>query len=324
MSHVIQFATVREDPIVEQAIINKLSPKKVLMVGSGGCTALSLKMLFPTISFTLFDLNPKQIELVQHKILTLKNSNENEIIYLFNIENDNPLGLNACGKFESLFRSFRNFLHEFVLSSVMLKDIFLETNLDKVHFLKTSLYSNKYWPIAFDLYFSDSLLVGIFGKAAIQHAEPGSYPRYFQKQIERGLNRADAQTNYFLHHILLGCYLEQKDCLPLYLQMNKKELDFDFVNSDLLSIANINDFQLIDLSNIFDWMPENEVLFYLNYLNEHLSPESIILFRQLNNTKDYISKIKGLQSDESHENYVLSIDRSLFYNKINIVKKKDI
>ena len=50
MTYGVQFAVVREDPAVEQYIIEKLNPKKVLMIASAGCTALSLKLLFPFVS----------------------------------------------------------------------------------------------------------------------------------------------------------------------------------------------------------------------------------------------------------------------------------
>jgi len=325
MNFNIQFAVVREDPIVEQTVIEEFHPKNVLMIASGGCTALSLKILFPSIAFTLFDINPKQLDHVRHKISKLKEHSNSVDNSLFNIGQDNLTGLNACGMFESLFRSFRNFIFEFICPLEQLERIFTTSDILEAASLKEKIFQNKYWPVAFDLFFSDSMLITMFGKDATQHAKPGSYPRYFQQQLDKGLNRDDFQTNYFLHHIFLGYYLDRLDSLPLYLEKAKRfsnEVpDFTMLNSDLLSIKNIKNFQLVDLSNIFDWMSEERVMHYIDYLSDNLLPGSIIIFRQLNNSKNYLSKFDDFRNHQELSNQLIELDRSLFYNNINILEK---
>lgn len=317
----VQFAVVREDPIVEQRVIEMKQPQKVLMIASGGCTALSLKMTFPSVSFTLFDFNPQQIQLVQGKISALPIADDAQFKHIFNIGLDSRESLNGCGQFESLFRSFRQFINEFVAPENKLKEMFVESNQAKIEAIQSSIFGNKYWPVSFDLFFSDSLLVSMFGEAAIQHAKPGSYPRYFQKQLERGLKAEECQTNYFLHHIFLGYYLDSHECWPAYLRLRKSPLEFNFFNMDLMTIPNISDFQLISLSNIFDWMDEKDVHLHLSYLRDHLKPGSIIIYRQLNNEKQYTKNIDGLIDHSDWGTELKELDRSLFYNKINIIER---
>ena len=60
------------------------------------------------------------------------------------------------------------------------------------------VFRHRYWPVAFELFFSDQLLNAMFGAAATQHAPPGSYSAYFRGAIEAGLCRPDAAQNYFL------------------------------------------------------------------------------------------------------------------------------
>jgi len=203
--------------------------------------------------------------------------------------------------------------------------MFLAKTENESDSIKNTIYLNKYWPVAFDLFFSDSILLAIFGKDAIQHAAPGSYPRYFQKQLELSLNKANFKTNYFLHHIFLGYYFDKNDCLPIYLQKESRlksiKFDFELLHSDLLNIKNINEFQLVSLSNIFDWMEEEKVLKVLKYLDDYLAPGSVIIFRQLNNNKNYLSNFKTLKRDNELSDKLMLLDRSLFYNKINIIKK---
>ena len=79
-------------------------------------------------------------------------------------------------------------------------------------------FTNAYWPVGFQLFFSDALLNTMFGPDATQHAVPGSYPGYFQGLIERGLLRDDARNNPFLQHIFLGHYMDREACVPPFLK----------------------------------------------------------------------------------------------------------
>ena len=130
------------------------------------------------------------------------------------------------------------------------------------------MINNPYWPVAFDLYFSESILIAMFGKAAIQHAQANSYPHYFKNALERGLKRSDYQENYFLQHIFLGYYINNRDSCPAYLRNRNIKNDFHYINDSLLKIP-IQHYDLISLSNIFDWMDEENICYHLNYLNSY-------------------------------------------------------
>lgn len=315
----IKFAVTREDPIIEETIIKKFNCKKILMIASGGCSALSLKSMFPDIQFSLFDINPEQIKLIKAKLKNLKNFDVGSY-KLFNIGSDSLNGLNSCGDFESLFRSFRLFIYEFVLSKNNVKKIFVEGKKQTSDLL-LRLMTNKYWPVAFDLYFSNSMLITMFGKDAIQHAIPHSYPSYFRKAVELGFKLSDFQKNYFLQHIFLGYYLKEDSVWPYYLSHRDIKNDFHYINDNLLNI-DISHYDFIGLSNIFDWMDECKVVNYLKYISLNAQKGTVILFRQLNNQKDYNLIRYGLLSHLELEEKLIKKDKSLFYNKINIITKK--
>ncbi len=61
----IQFATVREDPTVEIQVARAIGARAFALVASGGCTAFALQREVPDARFTLFDLNPHQLALVE-------------------------------------------------------------------------------------------------------------------------------------------------------------------------------------------------------------------------------------------------------------------
>jgi len=314
----IQFAVVREDPLVEATIIEKFKIKKLLLVCSGGCSVLSLKTLFPELSISAFDLNQAQIDLTLAKLKHLKQTKTfNQI---FNIEDPTATGLNQCGNFESLFRGFREFIFDFILDSEHMKLIFSESEIKSSN---TLLIEHRYWPVAFSLFFSDPLLQTMFGKAAIQHAPRGSYPRYFQQVFEKGLKTKGAYKNYFLHHVLLGQYINQPECLPYYLSNpTNLNMGLDFIHGPIQAIKDLNNFDLIQLSNIMDWMSENENRLIADHINKNTSPGTILLIRQLNNEQPVSRYFPDFVLDQSLSENLYSIDRSLFYSSILCFKRR--
>lgn len=310
----LQFAVVREDPDVLASIIKKRSPKKILLTASGGCLALSLKAKFPEISFTLYDVNEFQINHVKKKVQCLKSSDRNA---LFNIETINPHGLNDCGNFEGLFRGLRQFIYEFILDYNGFTDLFCnpETKVD----VRTVLFSNRYWEVAFEMFFNDRLLNTMFGPEATQNAQPGSYIYYFKNLFEKGLTKPGFQTNYFLHHIFLGHYL--KKSLPTYLKTDVPDLNFKFIHSSVDCLEKFNQYELIDFSNIFDWCSEKSVKPIINRCNEEMAVGSIVVFRQLNNFLN-LQSFFGSYFDFSESSALELNTRDLFYNKYNIGVKR--
>jgi S-adenosylmethionine-diacylglycerol 3-amino-3-carboxypropyl transferase len=253
----IQFAVVREDPEIEISILKNRTAKKVLLIGSGGCTAFSLQSAFPHLQITLFDTNSHQLELIKNKKEILEKNVTAELRSAFNVGTDAMSGLSQCGNFEYLFRCLRNFVYQFVAEEKVWTNLF-EHKKGRTELLE-GLGSNKYWKVAFELFFSDTMLEALFTKAATQHAPPGSYPKYFQRIFENALVSDSVYQNYFMHHIFLGYYIDRPDSLPQYLNSNPGKFGIDFIHGDLNSIADLKQYDLIQLSNIFDWMPTSEV-----------------------------------------------------------------
>src|SRR3989344_9634829 len=153
MNQHIQFGVVREDPLIEKRIIEKTSSKNILIIASGGCTALSLEAWFPDLRMTLLDPNPAQLKLIQHKIKALRIKSPQKKIAAFN-------KLIESGNFEKLFRGFRNFIGDFIWDYDHWKRWFKKPQQSK---LQNEVFSHPYWPVAFELYFSDALLNTMFG-----------------------------------------------------------------------------------------------------------------------------------------------------------------
>lgn len=313
----IQFAVVREDPLIEAKLIKDFNLNEILLVCSGGCTVLSLQALFPDLKISAFDLNPAQIQLTKDKI---KHLNDNQFNLIFNIEHKNAAGLNQCGNFESLFKGLREFIYDFILDEDSFKKLFESS--ETIKSASDSLLSHRYWPVAFSLFFSDALLETMFGTAAIQHAPKSSYPRYFQSVFEKGFKRKDAWQNYFLHHVFLGAYINQPQMLPVYLASPARKYNIEFLLGPLDAVKNLEKFQLIHLSNIMDWMSEKENKEIANHISKNTKKGTIVLIRQLNNEQPVHEYFPEFESLPTVEQQLLELDRSLFYSSICCLRRK--
>lgn len=302
----LQFAVVREDPQIEMDLVERFGFKRATLIGSGGCTAFCLKSLNPNLKITLIEPNAAQITLIDEKISTLKNSE----IEKFSVGKNSFI---ERGNFESLFRQFRQFIYEFIAEKAEIKKAF-ENNSQEFW---RKVFAHNYWKTTFELFFSDAILTAMFTAAAIQHAPRNSYPNYFRKVLEKGLLRGDAPQNYFLHHIFLGSYLPAH--LPVYLTNLPTNYEFEFFNGFAQDFRGFQGRQLVHFSNIFDWCDSLVVEKIINSV-QNLEKESVIVFRQLNNDKNY-RPLFGENFRWRETEKIVEKDRSLFYSKIEIGEK---
>jgi S-adenosylmethionine-diacylglycerol 3-amino-3-carboxypropyl transferase len=307
---------VREDPNIEIALINKFKVQNPLMVGSGGCTALAVASVFPGMRLCLIEPNIHQIALIKSKVAALQRNKRASIEESFSIERIDKKNSSfiECGNFESLFKQFRAFLHEFVATDTNLRYMIQK----KSPAAWKRVFQNPYWSVAFDLFFSDSMLRAMFGPTAVQHGQAGSYPNHFRQVIEQGLTKNDGH-NYFLHHIFLGHYLRKKSSLPVYLQHVPDIFNVQYLNSTAVDVYSYEAYDFVSLSNIFDWSNESEIRLVANKLVSELRPGSVLVFRQLNNTKSFIKFFGNhLVWQKTLEKKLLSKDRSMFYSSLHI------
>ncbi len=318
----LQFAVVREDPRLEAMVLAEIEPpRRALLVASGGCTALSLQALFPDASFALVDPNPAQLAHVRRKVdaLALPADVRKRA---FGIGESGADDLSQQGNFESLFRGLRGFVHDFVAGGETWRRFFRATPGERQTVL-ADVAACRYWPVAFELFFSDDLLHAIFGTAATQHAERGSYPAYFRRAIERGLARDDAAVNPFLHHVLLGHYLDDPSSLPPFLAAPPAGFRFEYVVGTLESAADLAaSCALVHLSNVFDWMDDASAGATGRAIAARTRPGTVVLVRQLNNRRDVRRHLPGFRWDDARGAAMLASDRSLFYERIHVGTKE--
>jgi len=311
MTPTLKFAVVREDPELERALLRRVSGRALLTVASGGCTALTLLASEPGLAVTAFDLNPAQLAHVRAK----SDAAARGELRALNVGDDDRAGLNQRGEFEGLFRVLRRFLEEFVFAPDEAEQLFADPSAAPE--IAARWRANRYWPAAFAVTFTDALLHAMFGPAATQHAAPGSYPGYFQRAFERGLARDDASANPFLQHVLLGRYRAP----PPYAGASAGAA-LNLLEASLPDVPDLHRFDVISVSNIFDWSDDALVRAWADALRAGMRPGATVLIRQLNNTRDLRGPFgEGFRFDDALGDALHAQDRSLFYNRVVVARR---
>lgn len=318
----VQFAIVREDPATEEAILRD-DDREMLMVASAGCTALALAARHPSLTLTLFDMNPRQLALVQEKASALAALGDDaERARRFGVDDPDPESLSGRGNFEALFRGLGAFLDELVIDRAARRQAFLDAAGGGPLPIADVISAHRFWPVAFDLFFADPLLHEMFGPAATQHAA-GSYARYFQRAVEAGMRRADAGTNPWLAHVLVGCFLASA-LPPLLLDPRPPAEDqLVLIEGTLDVVGDLGRFDVIQLSNIFDWTAPAEVQRLCARLGDEMKPGARVVIRQLNSCMTLPAWLgERFTIDAERDAALLAADRSLFYDRLLVAERR--
>lgn len=350
----IAFSQVREDPLTELQVIYRLAtqqnhPLRVLLVASGGCTALSVLTHTAIAHVDAVDLNPAQIHLVELKRQAMLHLPMNEQVCLLGIErlndpvprcdpgdrlslyqklrprlpkstgifwDDRPdqirVGVNRVGRFESLFRE--------------LSSHFAAIGLDPMANPETALTSAD-WRSIFERVFERQKLAQIFGEAAVNYSMDRTFGEHFADMFAQALRQFVPHENYFITQVWRDRYPTRADNIPLYLQASTQpnirtrcdrlQLHIGAFIPTLEKLAAIEPFDLIQFSNISDWMPLSELNAMLAIAVSSLKPGGALIGRRLNGDHHLASVMQNhLQVNHAWSQELQQCDRSFFYREI--------
>ena len=312
----VLFAVNREDHYVEYDVINRLDPNRMLIIGSGGCIALSIKTTYPDLDLNVIDVNPHQLTHINKKSKAVQCSDLKEL----NVHTKDDSCLNQAGKFETMFQKLRDSFIELVSNK---KEVLSFFDLDmsdisrSIILEKWTNHNNISTP--FQNVFNDKNINKVFSDEATKHGSPGSYISYMKNKILTGLNKKDSHLNPFLQHIFLGYY--QSDNAFPYMK-SKNKLDIPMTQGSILNLDNIYSYDVVSLSNIFDWSSDTVVKTHARYLSQ-MKKGSAIIIRQINNHKNWIEIFNDyFTEDKNFDSYWQEHDRSMFYDHIRLFIRK--
>jgi len=311
----VLFGVSREDHEVEASLIKKNNYKNLLTVCSGGCVPLSLNTIFPDLNILAYDINPNQIDHCKKKIDAVLRKD----FFLLNIGQDKDQSLNQAGKFEEMFQVLRKSFLKNVTEDKTIKTFFSRgTSKKERKKIFTSWINHKNIRTPFQDTFSDTMIEKVFGNHATKQGEPGSYVSYFQRKIMAAFIKEKSHHNPFLQHIFLG-YYKSGNAFPY--MTTKLKSTIEFFEGNVCDVPNLREFDMISLSNLFDWSDESFISQCVGELS-NLESGSSVLLRQLNNHKKWNSFFgENFIEDKPFDKYWQEKDRSLFYDHFRLFVK---
>lgn len=338
----IAFSQVREDPLIEHEVIEKIftykkQPLDILLIGSGGCTALGLLHLPYVKSVSCIDANDAQLQLIKLRYTIQKNFDKQHQQILLGISGKSEervalwdklqtvltkeqqqywqknraqiiFGVNRVGKFEELFREL------------------VQVCNDQLGFLAIDdpqkAINHKNWQQCFDIVFEREKLATTFGRAAVDYSMSKSFADHFSAVFAQALLRYPRGTNYFVDQIWLESYCRGESGIPPYLdktEPGKAPLHL-YQGTFLSQIQSIGKkWDIIQTSNISDWMPIPEMKQMFEIVKQCLTDSGALIGRRLNGDHILSDIVKAsFHSNNDFNKHLWETDRSYFYSEVVI------
>jgi S-adenosylmethionine-diacylglycerol 3-amino-3-carboxypropyl transferase len=356
----LQFAVQREDPRLEERLLDSLgkAPKRLFAITAAGDTLLQLSAREDLTELVGADVDARQTAWARFKLAAAATLNRKDFCRALGVsqidagvreqligkvlgalpaddraflKSERAFFSNGAfddGTFERVFACWRSFVERFVAPEEHIQAFF-----DGAGDVREEMLKSELWPISFELFFHQSLLQALFGPDAIQHAPPGSFSRYFRARFEWAFKQADAGANPYFSHVLRGRYgaLDGTAAVPDFLQAGRFEKLAKSVGKVSCNTGRVSEvlaakpgpYQLIQLSNILDWLSEQESEALAQPVLDNLAPGGLLLVRQLNNVRPLPTVwMRQLDFDPGLERSLHAADRSFFYSAVRIGRKK--
>lgn len=287
------FAQVREDPLLEIEALAPLPGSRVVVVSSGGCTALSL-LAAGAGDVTAVDLNSAQNHLVELKAAALRRLTMPEIMSFFGVargtaarrtrtyETIRPFlgeraaaywdahqkmlgrGALACGVTEQFIGVVVRVLKLFIHGTGTVDQLLSLGSLEEQRDFFERRWNSRRWRMLFQLLLNRWTFNRAYEPEFFREVENPSFAAHFQGLLEHALCEVPVRSNYFLHQMLRGTYpTHVPNGVPPYLERTGREvlrakLDslrlVDGGYAEYLAGCPASSVDALAISNICEWL----------------------------------------------------------------------
>ncbi len=350
----IYFSQIREDSLVEREISKIVKPKKVLVIGSGGCTAFSI--LNDSVDDVLsVDVNPAQCALIELKKAAIHHFSlkeflafigevacQNRVQMYEEIAKDLPdyareywqqhhheieFGINHCGVNERFYRFIGENICRNIYNESVWGELLSSNNLEEQQVFYEKYLTTSEWRTAVKILLSKSTHLQFFPSFMFANASENDFSTFFLSQFEKEVKTKPIQNNYFFSQILFASYrYEQEEGVPFYLseegyEAAKRNLGKLSIHSESIQelLSKGHSIDAFYLSNVFDWADVNGKEAICNGILRAKSDKAVVMFRNMLSTSQLPDDfMKQFIRDEELSTHCEGLERSMLYQKITV------
>jgi len=352
------FAQVREDPLLEIEALRPAPDKKLVLVSSGGCTALSL-LARGAGEVVGVDLNIVQNHVVELKALALDRLGAPAALRFLGgapgarrerraTYEDLRDGLSAAARAHwdkhrsaigrgllgsGVTERFLGFIIALVKLLVhgrkRVRRLLQSPDLAAQRELYQREWNNRRWRALFVALLNRWIFNRAYDPAFFQHVKNPSFAGHFHKLAEHGLTEIPAATNYFLHHLMTGRYpAEHAGGVPPYLAGDRTTEDnlrrgrltlVDGSFHDYLRAAPDSSIDGYALSNICEWLTPAEIDDLFAEIVRTARPGARVVFRNFVGWTEVPERWRAqVIEDRGRGEALIAADRSLVQRRIAV------
>lgn len=296
----IRYANCWEDADLMLSELNPKPGSRVLSIASAGDNTFAF--LSRDIKEVIgFDINPAQLSLCRFKQAAIAKFEREDVLALLGfVQSDNRLrlynelkgdldqetqsyfnlhldkiekGLVNSGKFEHYFSLFRRFVLPLIHNKSTIADLFqIRSGVEQKQFYDQK-WNTYRWRLLFKIFFSRAVMGRLGRDPSFFDQVQANVGNSIFLRAEGHLTSDLVSKNHFLDYQLRGQFTVN---LPFYLRIENYERikqnihKVKWMQSDLLGINSDENFDVINLSNIFEYMNEETYLLQLNHLKHIL------------------------------------------------------
>lgn len=249
---VISFYYSRENSSIENDVLKsvKSDEPNVLMICSGGEHLFEMMGSKKPISFDMIDINEHQINLAKNKLQLLNNQDWDNAIFKEH----------GVGKFEKMFKLLRSYFSEDEKNRMSYGD---PCEQKKLKYVVDILFSNKY-------------LNAVFGDAATKYTVD-SFAEHFFKIFAENMMEGENNTRSIFWETLMRDYR----MLAQNMQEGNKNHHVQWILKNPKDLVSDKKYDIVDISNIGDWMEQEEFAMVVENGLKHLKKDGKIIARKL-------------------------------------------
>jgi S-adenosylmethionine-diacylglycerol 3-amino-3-carboxypropyl transferase len=314
----LYFAQVREDPQLELDGLDVGPNDSVVVVSSGGCTALSL-LAAGAGRVTAVDMNRTQNHLIELKLAAIAVLSRTETLSFLGATGGTPIeridayaalrprltpkacaywdshllavagGVLGAGVTERFIRTLIAALRLFVHPRSRIERMLACESLLDQRVMFVSEWNTVRWRAYFRVLLNRAMFRRTYDPAFFAHLERPSFAEHFRRSAEHALTELPVRDNYFLHHMLTGRYpVDVPGGVPPYLSDAGYETSAAARDQFTLADGTMTEYlrslpdrsvSVFSLSNICEWLAPADIEALFAEIVRTATPNARLCFR---------------------------------------------